>query len=309
MNKLNNPDSLTFGFRQDIQRIEGGTVTYNNDADNDADKSVKNITGWHNTQFEQDWDIRRDDPYNRKTEIRYINLVGNGGNWWNKTRDIRIHNIFNISNFNVRSDRKEEVQKTDPYDILWVRIESEAFIPLWMLGVNKPNHYDYKSVRQIVLNVNEDNTTKVTDDTGKEVYKYRPVVMFYDGPEKIDMNSPIRDSKPVILNLNADFRGILFAPNSPVILNDNGHNFEGFIVAKRYYKFAENLGSGYTKVTNEYNGHKNEMYVDEYGEVQVTSDSREKCGTYDTFNILSFNNYDYELEEHSQNNLFSSKKS
>ena len=308
LRQLNNPDSLIFGFRQDIQRIEGGTVTYNND----ADKSVKEITGWHNVQFEKDWDIRRDIPYDRKTEIRYINLVGSGGNWWNKTRDMRIHNIFNLYNFEVRSDRDEETKKMDPYDILWVRIESEAFIPLKMLGINKSSHYDYKSVRQIVLNINEDNTTKVKDNDGNVVkdeygrvlYKYRPMVIFYDGPEKINMNSSTRDSKPVILNLNANFRGILFAPNSPVVLNDNGRNFDGFIVAKKYYKFVKNLGSGYTEVTNNYNGYKNEMYVNEYGEVQFTSDSREKYGNYDTFNILSFSNYNYELVEHSQNNLF-----
>ena len=304
--QLNNPDSLIFGFRQDIQRIKDGTVTYNND----ADESVKRIENYTKAQFEKDWDIRNDYPYDRKTEIRYIN--SGSGEWWNKTRDMRIHNIFNISNFNVRSNRTEEAKQIDPYDILWVRIESEAFLPLSMLGINKSSHYDYKSVRQIVLNVNEDNTEKLTDsdgnvlqdEYGRDLYKYRPVVIFYDGPEKIDMNSHIRDSKPVILNLNADFRGILFAPNSPVVINDNGHKFDGFIVAKRYYKFDKNPGSGYSEVTNSYNNHSNLMYVDKYGEVQFVSDSREKCGTYDTFNILSFSNYNYELEEHSQNNLF-----
>lgn len=39
---------------------------------------------------------------------------------------------------------------------------------------------------------------------------------------------------PVILNLYADFRGILFIPNNPVVINGNGHKFEGFVVAREF---------------------------------------------------------------------------
>ena len=293
------PDSLTFGFRQDIIRILPGALEIKSDG-RVGKIDGKNIT---ETPFEKDWDIRYNTPYNRKLEIKYINgkyINSNGrtfggygnGTWWDKSCDLRVHAIFNISNFEVRKDK---ITKDNPFDILWVRIESEAFLPLQMLGVtNKNNHSQYKSVRQIILNINEDNAEK--DSDGK--FKYRPFVMFYDGPEKFDMSSNVRKSRPIILNLNKDFRGILFAPNSPVIINDNGHKFFGFIVAKEYRKLTFD------------NGHEvkhknaNKMYVNDYGEVFSEQIDIMNCRTYDTFGIVSFENYNYDLEVHSQNNLF-----
>ena len=177
------------------------------------------------------------------------------------------------------------------------RIESEAFIPLAMLGVTgskTTSHRQFKSVRQIILNINEDNTEKDSDGE----FKYRPVVMFYDGPEKIDMSSNVRKSRPIILNLNKNFRGILFAPTAPVIINDNGHEFFGFIVAKEYRKLTSDKGHE-VKHKN-----ANKMYVNDYGEIFSEQIDRMKCGTYDTFGIVSFENYNYGLEVHSQNNLF-----
>ena len=299
------PDSLTFGFRQDIIRILPGALEIKDDGRAGL-ISGKSAT---ETLFEKDWDIRYDTPYNRKLEIKYINgkyLNGDGnGTWWTSACDLRIHAVFNISNFDVRSDK---VTEESPYDILWVLIESEAFIPLGMLGVTgskTTSHRQFKSVRQIVLNVNQDNTVK---EDGK--FKYRPVVMFYDGPEKIDMKSHVRDSKPVILNLNADFRGILFAPNSPVILNDNGHKFYGFIVAKEYRQFVTNSSSGQEVVHKKVwcathkQYHENKMYVNDYGEVLSNPVSKTRCGYYATFGIASFEDYDYELENSSQDNLF-----
>ena len=39
---------------------------------------------------------------------------------------------------------------------------------------------------------------------------------------------------PVILNLYRNFRGIIFAPNNPVIINGNGYKMEGFVVAREF---------------------------------------------------------------------------
>ena len=282
---ITTPDSLTFGFRQDIIRILPGALEIKNDG---RVGLIQDKTETE-TLFEKDWDIRRDSPYNRKFEIKYINgkyLNGKGnGNWWDKSCDLRIHAIFNISNFEVRKDK------------ITKRIESEAFIPLAMLGVTgskTTSHRQFKSVRQIILNINEDNTEK--DSDGK--FKYRPVVMFYDGPEKIDMSSTVRKPRPIILNLNKNFRGILFAPTAPVIINENGHEFFGFIVAKEYRKLTSDKGHE-VKHKN-----ANKMYVNDYGEIFSEQIDRMKCGTYDTFGIVSFENYNYDLEVHSQNNLF-----
>ncbi|MBR5914689.1 MAG: Tad domain-containing protein [Selenomonadaceae bacterium] len=280
------PDSITLGFRQDLIRVLPGYLEI-------QDGKVVRVKDGGDTIFDQDWDIRRNTPYNRKTEVRYINP----NKFWDKSCDLRIHNIFNFDTpFEVRPE-VIEADKSNPYDALWVRVESEAFIPLKMLGVNKANHVQYKSVRQIILNMNGDNTVK--DENGN--YKYRPVVMFYMGPEKIDMSSSVRNSKPIILNLNADFRGILFAPYSPVILNANGHKFYGFIVAKEYRKFTVNKNEGHKVKHNK----SNEMYIDDYGEVFSERTDIEKCGDYDSFNIMSFEDYGYQVadEEASQNNL------
>ena len=288
------PDSLTFGFRQDIIRILPGALEIKEDGRAGLIQGKKETE----TLFEKDWDIRHNTPYNKKLEIKYINgkyLNGNGNDtWWDKSCDLRVHAIFNIGNFEVRQDK---ITKDNPYDILWVRIESEAFLPLAMFGVTgskTTSHRQFKSVRQIILNINEDNTEKGSD--GK--FKYRPMVMFYDGPEKIDMSSNVRKSKPVILNLNKDFRGILFAPNSSVIINDNGHKFFGFIVAKEYRKLT--AGKGH-EVRHK---NSNTMYVNDYGEIYSERTDQMNCGTYDTFGIVSFKDYDYEVEDHSQNNLF-----
>lgn len=285
------PDSITLGFRQDITRVEAGAleVKKNGTVGVKSGETVKEI------QFEEDWDIRYDEPYNRKTEIRYRNKNNNGStSWWYPSFDLRIHNVYNfVHAYEIRADKVAE-NPNNPYDILWARIESEAFLPLRVLGVtDKDSHTQYKSVRQIVLNMNVDNT--VRDENGK--LKYRPIVMFYDGPERFDNNSTVRASKPVILNLNANFNGILYAPTSPVIFIGNGYKFNGFIVAKKYMK----LKKGTTAV--HYN---DKIFVDENGEVLAEDVVRSSYGTYETFGIVSFDNYNYTLEDKSQDNLFTS---
>ena len=218
------------------------------------------------------------------------NSTGNGGEKvWRPEYDLRTHNIFNLYNFEVRPDK---VTEENPNDILWVRMESEAIIPLYMFGTSNTTT-EFKSVRQYVINAVEDNTEKAEDGIH---YKYRPYVLFYDGPEKINMKSHMRDSKPVILSLNANFRGILFAPNSSVILlNPDGYKFYGFIVAKEYMEVVkEGTPTHYD----------NNIYVDDNGEVKCQRSSIMNFGEYDDFNIGSFNNYNYEVENNSQGNLF-----
>ena len=101
----------------------------------------------------------------------------------------------------------------------------------------------------MTINVNVDNT-------GADA---RPLVIFYEGPdrglsESYDTaelagnqtaipkesypNLTVRDPQPLVLNLNANFKGILFAPNSPVIIKGNGYKMEGFVVAKEFVNDA-----------------------------------------------------------------------
>ena len=159
--------------------------------------------------------------------------------------------------YNTRNSYLES-GKTDP---LWIRIESDPIQDLTYIG--KASHEVYNSVRQITLNINTPNTE--TYPAGHKYagqYKYRPLVIFYDGPENINYavdedGNQIRKSQPVVVNLNADFNGIIFAPNSPAIINGNNHTWNGFIIAKEFLaaKTAQdftNDEAGYTEVTDSY---------------------------------------------------------
>ncbi|MBR0287537.1 MAG: pilus assembly protein [Selenomonadaceae bacterium] len=188
--------------------------------------------------------------------------TGSGSNGTNKIDDskikrLRIHTSMNFENpYKVRPDVDTEAEP----DVLWARIESEPIL-------NKPDVTDssnlagfnsivstanLNSVNQIILNFNQSNYN--TNDQ-----RYRPVIIFYDGPETYDNvlasykakpdieqepnNSAAvlhRKSKPVIVNLNESYRGILYAPNSPVVvIGDHKDDFKGFIVAKKYMELKD----------------------------------------------------------------------
>ena len=118
----------------------------------------------------------------------------------------RVHALFNVNTtLNVRSGKKD--------DPLFCRIESEPYAK------------ERTAVRQIVININVDNTA---DDK-------RPLFIFYDGPARSETNGQYpAATHPVILNLNANFKGVLFMPDIPVVINGNDYMFEGFIIAKEY---------------------------------------------------------------------------
>ena len=135
-------------------------------------------------------------------------------------------------------------QKKIGSDPLYVRVESEQ---MKLNPYNASNHNVRNSVHQIVINVNISNykngDEKIQDD--------RPMIFFYDGPDRFSTNNHVRDSEPVILNLQADFRGVLYAPNSPVVIVGNGHKFRGFVVAKEFVKLKTEkdfTDAGYRKV-------------------------------------------------------------
>ena len=159
-------------------------------------------------------------------------------------------------------------QLTSSEDPLYVRIESEE--------LNEGSNDRYGTlVRQIWLNVEKDYVAEGS----------RPMVIFYEGPdrglsEEYDTTEletgqapnpsaryPFltkRDSEPVILNLNADFKGILFAPNSPVAIIGNGHKLEGFVIAQ---KFVKRLTSAKGEYTNEKTINGVKVYTNEWGDI------------------------------------------
>ncbi len=251
--------------------------------------------------FTEDWDIGYPEP---TEEIYSIEILNNG------SKTVRTHSQINFDEpYKTRPDKEYP-------DVLWARIESE---PMWSkLGVK--NMLELNTVRQIILNMNASNMSE----------EYRPICIFYDGPETNSNNPNLteaerasvknpRQSQPVILNLNADFSGILYMPNSPVVINGNGHQFNGFIVAKKYlslktdsdfyidngkYYDSSSKNKEYFKITDSKNSN-NDMFVDSIGNVQYKSSTIGlKYGDYDAFGISEFTNHDYQVQSQSKNNLF-----
>ena len=151
-----------------------------------------------------------------KTERCYIDFQTK---WLINPSGRRAHSLFNVNAaYEVRSSHKN---KDD--DPIYFRIEAEPY--------GATSNWYHTDIRQIVININQSNL----DD------KYRPLFFYYDGPDAAARNNDNTPSeprpemaKPVILNLNADFKGVLWMPDIPVVINGNGYKFEGFIVAKEY---------------------------------------------------------------------------
>lgn len=213
----------------------------------------------------------------------YKDKTYTSGSWWSQTTNYYTLSKDGINTLVNDFNPASMIPSTDP---LYVRIESEE---LNEADGDRQN----TTVRQMFINVNKANTGSSA----------RPLIIFYEGPDRgltegvddSDKNSSQsgspkeaypdlswRDSKPVILNLNADFRGILFAPNSPVVINGNGKNFYGFVIAREFVrvttekdytlkngKYIDANGKEWFKSSQTNNGITNTVFVDEYGNVDT----------------------------------------
>lgn len=249
-------DSLNLDFKQDVNITFNGVLT-------------------------DDWDIGFDLTGTGIKKVGVLNETFRD-NWGTAEINLRVHVTVNFDrNYETRniSNESSEDGSTEA-DPLYVRIESEPMVAnLYGKTVTNLN-----SVRQIILNINETNMSFL-DDEKKHDYTYRPLVIFYDGPEKNDPNSA-RESQPVIVNLNADFRGILSMPNSPVVLNGNGHKFQGLVIAKEFRKLKTE--SDYVKYIRESDG--KEIYIEKVSTNTQTSGTGGKImvrkpGTDDWFQV------------------------
>lgn len=117
----------------------------------------------------------------------------------------------------------EEVATDDP---LLIRIESEEFNEGAVTN----------SVRKITIDINPaaGTTDTLLTKNPDGSYRYRPLVFFYEGP------IGNRESQTLTLNLDSDFRGAIFAPNSRVCITGNNHTMKGFIIAKEFAYLDEN---------------------------------------------------------------------
>lgn len=202
-------------------------------------------------------------------------VASTSGLKWNKyaTTESLSQRIYGLINYDKPHEVRADKGQPDP---LYAMIESEPM----NAGIGT---YATSSVHQIIININTSNTAYTLENIGtdsdgnkvyKKVYKYRPMLFFYEGPEDLNGNTGgDRASLPVILNLQADFRGVLFAPNSPVVVIGNGHSFEGMVIAKSFVELAT---SGTNKNTD-INGLT--FYTDDYGNIQYKKNSD---GSYKT---------------------------
>ena len=177
----------------------------------------------------ENWDISLDD---------YNGVSFNNKDWYTADninaayiQTLRIHSSINFDGaYQVRPGQ-------DSPDILWMRIESEPMLyhPDTTSATDKVRKSvtGLNSVNQIIINANYSNYNTYDKN-------YRPFIIFYDGPEYYETNKEIRASKPVILNLNVPWRGVLYAPNSPVVVTGAAQEqFVGFVVAKEYHRLAD----------------------------------------------------------------------
>lgn len=231
--------------------------------------------------FTDDWDIGYPTP-NGKTLLSLQN--------WRSSKDdskdentfkLRIHSTFNFETpYLVRKNKAAN----NPEDALYVRIESEPIVSLPFIKNQSTKHIVFSTVRQIILNINQSKMDSL----------YRPLMFYYSGPEQINSNNldengkHIRDSQPVILNLNADARVVLFAPNSPVVIKGNGHKMQGLVIAKEFVRLT--TASDYREEGGRYFDKNDSMkeyfylpeegtFIDQNGNVQTKS-----LSTYDVRN-------------------------
>ena len=184
--------------------------------------------------FSSDWDLGETLVSKLANFSSHYHVDRNNSWSTNNGADKRI--LYNAE-FNTPFKTRDESKTADP---LWVRIESEPIIPMKKNYVGK-DVLVYNSVRQITLNFNSDNSTQIPSGENKGNYMYRPYVLFYTGPENVDYATDsdgvlIRRSKPVVINLNAALNAIIYMPESPVIINGNGHKWTGFIIAKCFLR-------------------------------------------------------------------------
>lgn len=249
----------------DEMTVDSLNIDFNQDLSNNISK--KNV----------DWDLGADLP----TGINKVSYIGDAMNGWtDKKGDLRIQGLINFrdawKNRNLMDDDTDNDLIPDP---LWVRIESDP----WWIGSAAPyidSGTGLNSVRQMIISIDKSNVEstdhafKFTDDKkkvdnktkqalgdfdGYEIegglaYKYRPFFVFYKGPEVYDESNTVRKSQPVILNLNADWNGILYAPNSPVVILGNGKKLQGFVVAKEFVQLKtvkDYTDNGYSEYTGE----------------------------------------------------------
>lgn len=241
----NNMKKLLINFKPDITATQKLTGNW------DLDK-VLNMSNDDVRQYFSDHGMKITNWQLIDSSGNIIETKEGGTEWWGKFYDklkknfgetvaatllnARIASIINVINpyevrdvENLSADEVSYSVYTDSpneLDPMFVRIESEEY------NTASGSNWVTNTVRDIHINIKE-----TADNTGKSIitgkYLYRPIAFFYDGPVGEDNERGVgRKSRTLTFNLEADFRGILYAPNSPVHVIGNNHKFSGIIIAQ-----------------------------------------------------------------------------
>lgn len=246
-------DNLFVDFKIDIKGKK-----FSKDEDLGGDTKLSGVSNTeYNLKPYSDSNSDRADQNTNSDSLNYrIHDLINIGRWYKTgvNPDNTEKGYYNYE-YKVRNEtflkqqgyKEEDAKKKakEPPDPLYVYIENENIYSHEHQG---DGNTSFNTVRQIIININATNKNENTD---------RPMFFFYDGPEKIDSENKkktwhetwreswkytdryqnnARNSLPVIVNFYADFRGVFFFPNSPIVINGNGKNFEGFVVAQEYLR-------------------------------------------------------------------------
>ena len=261
--------------RKDLDAINERSVFVNPNDENvnfngsDSDKNFYDYL-FASLTYDSSMSATIGDSDNKKYNHRIVNI--------NVAYPIRDYGFYYNYNVLKKIRDKNSAYKDLDDDELAEALAKESSDPLFIYIERESG-----SARQLIINVNVSNMDE---------FDYRPIVLIYEGPED-------DDSYPVILNLNADFRGILYAPNSPVAINGNGYDFQGFVMAKSYVELMteeDNQNNFYTPIKSlyyDYYGERqyNVMLIDNYGEVQYKEEIQPASQTNNgiSFNIETFN--------------------
>ena len=218
-----------------------------------------------------------DDNDNKKYNHRIINI-----NEVYPVRDYGFYYDYNV--LKKLRDKNPAYRDLDDRELASA-LAKDSSDPLFIYIESEPA----KDSRQLIINVNVSNTNEFND---------RPIVLIYDGKDNL---------YPVIFNLNADFRGILYAPNSQVAINGNEHDFQGFVIAQSYIALLTEDEDEFGDYNPIYE-YESTLLVDDYGEVQYKDEIQPVSITnneiffnietfnlnsseFDTFNLVNLDNY------------------
>ena len=277
--------------QKDLDSINERSVFVNPNDDHlnlngsDGDKNLYDYL-FASLNYDSNMSANTGDGDNKKDIYRRINI--------NVAYPVRDYGFYYDYNVLKKLRDKNPAYRDLNDDELASALAKDSFDPLFIYIESEPA----RDARQLIINVNVSNM----DESD-----YRPIVLIYDGED---------NPYPVILNLNADFRGILYAPNSQVAINGNEFDFQGFVIAKSYVQLMteeDNENNFYTAIKDLYYDYYGEpqynvMLVDNYGEVQYKEEIQPVSITnneiffnietfnlnsseFDTFNLVNLDNY------------------